>query len=292
LNLPVISKLPSFGAFGIAGIQKRLLGCWQIAVLKRSKAIVAMTEESLEELSSIGYSENRILKVPNGISMNTPSRDNQKVEERVVVIFVGRLSPEKGLVHLLQAWANVCSRVIKPVQLRLVGDGPQAEELRDLAKRLGVSKTVEFTGHSCDITPELNAADIFVLPSEAEGNSNSLLEAMRAGLPIVATRVGGAPIQVGPSGRNYLCRPGDHSALAGKLCEMIANKRLRAELGAAMRARVELFFNINRAAAAYERAYRAILSGDADRIGEINADLFDSRADSSATPSIAAAAVR
>jgi glycosyltransferase involved in cell wall biosynthesis len=188
----------------------------------------------------------------------------------VQVIFVGRLSSEKGLSDLLHAWALVKAQATRPVILRLLGDGPQADELRALASALDLGKTVEFFGYCKNVPAQLTKADLFVLPSYAEGNSNAILEAMRASLPVVARRVGGIPIQVGPAGERLLVPSGDCPGLADRLLELIENETLRRRLGAAMRARVESLFNIDRVAAIYEQAYELILSGHRQQIGQLN----------------------
>jgi glycosyltransferase involved in cell wall biosynthesis len=275
LDIPVITKLPNIGEFGIPGMRRRPFGFLHIALLKGCDAIVAMTPESRAELDSIGYPTARILKVTNGIPLVPMSAPPPRLSKAVNVIFVGRVSPEKGLSDLVYAWGSLKALVTRPVKLRLIGDGPQADELRALALALGVSETVELFGYCGDVPAELAKADLFVLPSYAEGNSNAILEAMRAGLPIVATRVGGAPIQVGPEGERFLVAPGDCKALSDRLLELIEDDVLRASLGTAMRARIESLFTIDRVAAIYEQAYELMLSNRCEQIGRINAALFD-----------------
>jgi glycosyltransferase involved in cell wall biosynthesis len=274
LGLPVITKLPNSGDFGIPLIQQRAFASMRIRVLKGSAAIIAMTPESVTELASIGYPVTRVLKVTNGIPwLPAPSRQPRS-SPTVNAIFVGRLSSEKGLLDLLHAWAVLKAGVSVPVRLRLVGEGPQAEELRALAKSLDLEQTVEFLGHCSDIPAQLANADLFVLPSYAEGNSNAILEAMRAGLPIVATRIGGAQAQVGSAGERFLVSSGDRETLSARLLELIENEALRLQLGAAMRARIESIFLIDRIAATYESAYDFILRGHPEEIGNINVALF------------------
>ena len=214
LGLPVITKLPNIGDFGIPGMRRRPFGSLRIALLKRSDAIIAMTPESVAELDGIGYPTARVLKVTNGIPLLPVTSRQPRSSKTVNAIFVGRLSSEKGLSDLLHAWKSVKARATRPIKLRLIGDGPQADELRALALALDLGETVEFFGYCGDVPAELAKADLFVLPSYAEGNSNAILEAMRAGLPIVATRVGGASIQIGREGERFLVPPGDRQALA------------------------------------------------------------------------------
>jgi glycosyltransferase involved in cell wall biosynthesis len=275
LDIPVITKLPGFGKYGIPGMRRRPFGFLRIALLKGCDSIIAMTPESAAELDGIGYPAARVLKVTNGIPLLPASPSQPRVSKAVNVIFVGRVSSEKGLSDLLHAWKSLQARVTRPVMLRLIGDGPQLDELRALALALGVSGTVEFFGYCGDVPAELAKADLFVLPSYAEGNSNAILEAMRAGLPIVATRVGGAPIQVGPEGERFLVAPGDCKALYDRLVELIEDDALRFSLGAAMHARIKRMFTIDRVAAIYEQAYELMRSNRFEQIGRINAALFD-----------------
>ena len=275
LGLPVITKLPNIGAFGIPGMRRRPFGFLRIALLKGCDSIIAMTPESVAELDGIGYPTSRVLKVTNGIPLLPVSSPEPRLSQTVNAIFVGRVSSEKGLSDLLHAWKSLNARVTRPAMLRLIGDGPQTDELRALALALGVGETVEFFGYCADVPAELAKADLFVLPSYAEGNSNAILEAMRAGLPIVATRVGGAPIQVGPEGERFLVAPGDCKSLSDRLLELIEDDALRFSLGTAMRARIKSMFTIDRIAAIYEQAYELMLSNRYEQLGRINAALFD-----------------
>jgi glycosyltransferase involved in cell wall biosynthesis len=274
LGLPVIAKLPNTGDFGIPGMRRGPFGFLRVALFKRSDAIIAMTPESVAELEGIGYSTAQVLKVTNGIPLFPAPSQKPRSSETVDSIYVGRLSSEKGLSDLLHAWASVKARAARRIKLRVIGDGPQEKELQALSLALGLGETVEFFGYCGDVHAELAKANLFVLPSYAEGNSNAILEAMSAGLPIVATRVGGASIQIGSDGERFLVPPGDRPALAGALLEFIEDEALRLRLGAAMRTRIESMFAIDRVAAIYEQAYELILSGHRQQIGQLNSALF------------------
>jgi glycosyltransferase involved in cell wall biosynthesis len=278
LGLPVITKLPSIGQFGVPSLRGLPFGFLRIAVFKSCDAIIAMTPESMEELIAIGYPLARVLRVTNGIPMLSPSMaaSQPRSSGAVTAVFVGRLSSEKNVADLLHAWAAVKACVSIAVRLRIVGDGPQEKELKTLSEALGIDDTVEFTGYCSNVPAELAKADLFVLTSASEGNSNAILEAMRAGLPIVATHVGGAALQVGAEGERFLVPPGDHCTLTARLLELIANEPLRARIGAAMRARIQNIFTIDLIAATYEQAYRLILAGEREQIGQINPVLFGS----------------
>ena len=276
LGKPVMTKLPNIGDFGIPAMRRHPLGLLRVGLLKMSDSIVAMTPESVSELASIHYPLAQVLKVTNGIPLSrepfSPPGPGQS--ETVSAVFVGRLSPEKGLVDLWFAWANVKARTTRPVKLRVIGTGPQESELRALAAALDLGDTVEFTGYCEDVQAELSKADLFVLPSYSEGNSNAILEAMRAGLPVIATRVGGTPIQVGSNGQHFLVKPGDREALADRLLELIEDDVSRRNVGALMHARITKLFSIEQVAATYEKAYELILAGRRQDIGQLNLALF------------------
>jgi glycosyltransferase involved in cell wall biosynthesis len=273
MGVPVMTKLPNIGDFGIPGMLHGKLGLLRVALLKASHAIVAMTPDSLSELAAIEYPAERVLKVTNGIRL-LPVEQPPDRSSTVNVVFVGRLSPQKGLPDLLHAWRAVQARVNRRATLRLFGDGAQLDELRALVEALHLGDVVDFPGHCRDVPAELAKADLFVLPSYAEGNSNAVLEAMRAALPVVATRVGGAACQVGEDGARFLVEVGDRQALADRLVELIDDAPARRRLGAAMRARIERMFDIERVASTYLQAYELIRSGRHDEVGRINVELF------------------
>jgi glycosyltransferase involved in cell wall biosynthesis len=273
LGLPVLTKLPGIGESGIPGMRQGPLGALRLAVLKRSDAIIAMTPDSVSELDEIGYPLQRILKVTNGISL-LPAPSPESRSQMVTAIYIGRLSSEKNVGDLLQAWRSVQERATRRTRLRMIGDGSQANELQLLAAKLELGEAVEFSGYRENVQAELAKADLFVLASHAEGNSNAILEAMSAGLPIVATRVGGAQMQIGSAGEHFLVPPGDCEALADRMLELIENEPLRVYLGAAMRDRIATMFSIDRIAAIYEQAYELVLSGRREQVGQLNSRLF------------------
>jgi glycosyltransferase involved in cell wall biosynthesis len=133
-------------------------------------------------------------------------------------------------------------------------------------REAGLLGKVRLRGHTDEVRDVLPNYDIFVLPSHREGNSNAILEAMAAGLPVISTRVGGTPMLVGASGARYLHEPRDAVALADAMKELIASVALRTDLGGAMRCRVEQCFDIKQVARTYARAYRLLAS---DRRNEI-----------------------
>ena len=260
-------KLPNVGNFGIPGMRNQRFGWLRIRLLKLADGIISMSEESGRELASIGYSPARIFWSTNGISVgerpDSCKRHHEK-DEPVRVIFIGRLMEQKGVVPLLHAWKRVLNSVSVPCILELWGDGPLASEIRAVCDKLELSDHVVMKGHVTGVREKLGQADVFVLPSLNEGNSNALLEAMAASLPFVATGVGGTPLLVGSEGEPWLCDPGDTEALAQKLERLLDESALRKKLGLAMRLRIERYFDIRRVAASYTSAYRCLVEGRRD----------------------------
>lgn len=170
---------------------------------------------------------------------------------------VARLAPDKDHATLLAAFAALRAR--RPdAHLTLVGDGPLRQALTAQAAALGVAGAVTFTGTRSDIAEILPAFDVFALSSRTEGISLTLAEAAAAGLPSVATRVGGNPEIVRDGETGTLVPAGDPAALAAAL-EAMGAREDRAEVGARGRAWVKARFSAERMAGAYMQLYDEVL---------------------------------
>ena len=159
----------------------------------------------------------------------------------VRLVSVGRPSPPKDVVTLVRALALVPSG---SVRVRLVGDGRERPALEAEAARLGVDGALEFLGERRDVPALLADADVFVLSSRSEGMPVSVLEAMAAGLPVVASAVGGVPEVVVSGETGVLVPPGDPPALAEALARLAADPDLRLRFGRAGRTRAEEHFGL------------------------------------------------
>ena len=161
------------------------------------------------------------------------------------LLFVGRLAAVKGLPMLLDAVARLAKE--RPgLTLRVAGDGPDRSKLEVQAKRLGIARNVEFLGYQsqAQVRGLLQQTDAFVMASFAEGVPVVLMEAMAAGVPVVATRIAGVPELVDDCASGYLVPPGDVAALADKVALLLDDAEMRNRFGAAGRAKVESEFNI------------------------------------------------
>lgn len=184
-------------------------------------ARISVLHNALAEQPKVTANESRNLRAALGISASD-----------LVVLSVGRLSSEKGHADLVTAFASVLVRTRREdVRLVIVGDGIELRRLRALAQPLG--SRVIFAGQQPDIRLWFGIADIFALPSHSEGSPLALLEAMQAGLPIVATSVGGIPEMIDDRESALLVPARDRPALAAALAALFNDATRRAVLGEA-----------------------------------------------------------
>lgn len=177
--------------------------------------------------------------VENGVDLDefTPGAEGP-VHDPAVVLFVSRLIERKGLQFLLPALATPQALGLG-WRLMVVGDGPRRKALEGQARDLGLAGRVEWLGQVAhEELPELyRRADVFVLPSLSEGMPNVVLEAMAAGLPVVATRVPGSEELVGEGENGLLVEPRDVAGLGEAVVRVLGEEELRRGMGRASRER-------------------------------------------------------
>ena len=178
--------------------------------------------------------------------------------EEIIVGFIGRFHAQKGIDVLLKAFEKIEKSKMN-VRLMLVGDGTLRKKIWKQSQTLGNDNRVLFTGIRKDIPLILSSLDIFVLPSRWEGLPLVLLEAMAAGLPIVATAVGGIPEVVVDGETGFLVPPEDPEALASAITRLIEDSVLRKKFGKAGYKRVKQHFNIQEASRRTEELYFSLL---------------------------------
>jgi len=153
------------------------------------------------------------------------------------------------------------------IGLAIVGDGPERPALDEFIAASGLADCVYMTGARNDVADLLPHFDVFVLPSVAEGISNTILEAMACSVPVVATAVGGNPELVVDGVTGRLVPSGNVEALARALHQLSANPDYAARCGAEGRARALSLFSISAMVRAYDDLYRGALQGAPERIG-------------------------
>jgi glycosyltransferase involved in cell wall biosynthesis len=214
-----------------------------------------------------GFPARRVEVIYNGIDLSPyedrgPDRDMVLRELGVVpgdllVAQVARLVTIKDHATAIRTIEQL-TRSRRDVCLVLVGDGPEAGLIEAMIRERGLAGRVRMLGRRLDVPRLLRAADLALLTSVSEGIPLSLIEAMAAGLPVVATRVGGVP-EVVEEGRTGLLAPaGDHEALAGLLLRLAGDPDLRARMGRAGRERARELFSEDRMVAEYEQIYREL----------------------------------
>lgn len=257
LGKPVIVKIAGGWEFAHALSDRRgPMSRLTFAGLSQATHWHAISERIAGALVEQGVERDRLLVVPNAVDTRrfrtiepTPSRLPR-------LVFVGRLARIKGLDVLLDAFADAL-RDGPGASLRLVGAGDQEQALRAQAEALGIADRVRFDGHRSDMEQVLADADIAVLSSHQEGLSNTLLECMAAGLPMVATRVSGSEDLVRHGENGWMCEPGDREGLAACLREAIAcPPAVRVAMGQRARQGIESYAALPRVLDRLLDAYR------------------------------------
>jgi glycosyltransferase involved in cell wall biosynthesis len=215
--------------------------------------IVTNSSAGAERLGQEGVDADKILVIPNGIDIANFPVPSSKPRRRIVAT-VANLRPEKGHDVLLRAAALV--RVeIPDARFRIIGDGPQRQSLHELAAALGVDDMVEFLGHRDDIAALLASSDVYAFPSRTEAFPNGLIEGMAAGLPVIATGVGGMLELVTHRRNGLLVPPDDERALADALIELMETPVLANALATAARRTIEARYSFDRMVAAFNDLY-------------------------------------
>ena len=231
-----------------------------------SDATIAVSEACRQRLLAEGVAEDSIRLIYHGIDTapylaaqgSAPQADGD-TKQGPTIITVARLTPVKGLLHALEA-AALLQQAGRNFTWVFVGDGPQAEELRQRAKALGLEKRVHWLGFREDIPALLAASQIFALPSLEEALGLALLEAMASGLPVVASQVGGIPELVQDEEQGLLVPPAAPQELAQALLRLLDDPALAARLGEAGQARLLANFTAQKMWRETDALYREVLS--------------------------------
>jgi len=175
-----------------------------------------------------------------------------------VVGWVGRMTAVKRTEDVLLAFRGLLDRRVD-AWLCLIGDGPDRRRLERRAHELGITRRCLFVGYQDDVAPYYDAIDALLLPSVNEGTPVSVIEALAAERPAVATRVGGVPDIVRDGVDGYLVDVGDPETLAGRLAELAADPAKRDAMGSEGRKRVLERYAVDRLVDDVDRLYRELL---------------------------------
>jgi len=253
LRVPVVATVHT-GIGPARPSQRRLV----VGLARRVGVFTAPSRSLAVELDGLlGLPPGRTRVVPNGVppvatsgAAPRPGAAGASGPTRLAVI--GRLAPEKGVDLAVEALVE-----LPGCQLTVVGDGPERSQLELLAQRLGVADRVTFTGWLVSPWATIAPPDVLLVPSRSESFGLVAVEAMRAGVPVVATTVGGIPEVVGGGEAGILVAPGDPHALAVGVRELLADDARRARLVAAGQRAAEAF-DPAAVAATFTGLYRAV----------------------------------
>ena len=236
--------------------------------VSRYVALSSQIEQYL--VNRVGIESMRIDRICNGVDTARfhPAAARQALAgtpfgdpDVVVVGTVGRLQAVKDQINLVRAVAIARQQGAELSRMRLLiaGDGPLRASVEDEIRRAGIGDVTWLAGERSDVPDVMRALDLFVLPSRSEGISNTILEAMASGLPVVATAVGGNAELVMHGETGELVPPEDPEHMAGALVRYTADAALRQNHGSAGRRRVEQNFSIDNMVARYTNLYEQLL---------------------------------
>ena len=232
---------------------------------RRSLIPVAVSQAVADSVRRV-YGAGNVVTIPNGIPVSGYSpdlqvrarwRSQEGFDARAVLFtYVGRLQKPKDPLLLVKAFASVSD---ERSHLVLAGDGNLERQVAERVRAHGLGSRVHLLGRRADIADCLAAADVFVLPSDWEGNPLSVMEAMASGLPVICSAVGGIPELVQTGQEGVLVPPGDAESLAAAMRLMLENPQARREMGAAAHVRAVSQFTLERMVRQYDGLYRSAL---------------------------------
>jgi glycosyltransferase involved in cell wall biosynthesis len=236
---------------GLLALQRAAYSCAHLVIANSRAGAVRLMEERVPA--------HKIAVIPNGLDLEVHQRrSTERLPRRVAV--VANLRPGKGHDTLIDAAVEVL-RCQPDATFEVIGDGSERERLIAQADRRQVRRAFTFVGQRDDVPARLADADIFVLPSMSEALPNAVLEAMAAGLPVVASDVGGIPELISHDRTGLLVPPADTAALAAALLRVMNETGLAPRLGEAARVAAETHYSFDRMVAAFDACYTSALAG-------------------------------
>lgn len=264
-GIPTLVQPASSGYYGEAQELSRTRGAPLLRrLILRNSRFAAISEDIAREWLDLGVPPDRLTRAASGVDTDVfhpgPSAVEADLLPRPRVVFTGRLHPQKNLPLLLDAWVEVARRTT--ANLILVGPGSDREALMELSRSLGIADRVQFVGAVPSPAEHLRAADVFVLPSVAEGMSNSLLEAMSTALPCVVSGIGGNTDLIAPGATGVLVPEPTPDAWSSALLSLLRSPDESRRLGRNALARVEAEYSIRAVVDRYLALYRELIASE------------------------------
>lgn len=235
------------------------------ALAPLSTKIVCVSEQVRGAGVEIGIDSDRLVTIHNGMPNVCTTIKAHGLGSPPKIVMIGRFQEPKHQKALVLTVANV-----EGCTLEFVGDGPDEQSVQKAAKELSIEERVTFLGFQEDVSGILQQADIFALVSHQEGFPRSILEAMRAGLPVVATDVGGVREAVVDGVNGYVVPVGDQAMLNDRVRTLVEDSELRRRMGHASRNRYETHFTFERMYSETVAMYREVLHSIEGEKGEMS----------------------
>ena len=244
---------------------------WYTRYLYNQKVdgVIAISRKIVELLVQAGVDPEKIRLIYSGIDLRRfePAASDCGVQnEEIVVGMAAVLEERKGHRFLLEAARQLKAQGCR-IQYYLAGEGSLRKSLEEMSSRLGLKENVRFLGFVADMPAFLSKVDIFVLPSLFEGLGVSVLEAMAAGKPVIASRVGGLAELVIDAVTGFLVGPGDIEGLAGAILKLEGDRAMIGEMGRKGRERVRENFTMEQMARQNEEYYYDLLGKTGNPLG-------------------------
>jgi len=272
---PIVATCHNWvGGTAALGIYNRL----DRMALKRFQGLAAVSDSVAQRLLDSGVSAKKIRTIANGIDVGTFERARPlsvfEFDGSKVVGMVARLDLQKGFEYLLRAARELCT-ALPALKVVIVGEGPDRQAIESMVQRFGLQSHVILAGQHSDMAGIYAAMDIFVLPSLNEGLPMTILEAMAASRPVVATRVGAIPKVIKDGETGLLVDPCDVDGLRNALSSLLTDSDLCRRLGSAGHEWVSRNYTSEAMALKYRQMYDEVLSTPA--IATVPARAVDDR---------------
>lgn len=267
-QVPLVFTLHLSGPDGdIHRMQRKFLGSFRLDLFRKNATVfVVISKEIDEELASLGVLPAQRVFIPNGVDTNQFSDTSQSIKNSqrarlgiesdvLLAVYIGRLVHVKRVDLLLSAWPFVRKRFPK-AELMIIGSGP----LEEYFKKQNISG-IHFLGSQPDVSPFLRAADLFILPSDAEGLPVALLEAMSSKIACIATSVGGVPDVVEHKKNGWLIPPNDLQSLQSAIVNLFEDGDLRSRMGFNGRQQIIENYSADQMASKLKNLYQQIIDG-------------------------------
>lgn len=227
---------------------------------KKVDRLIAISREIYDDLVNCGVREEKITYIPNSVDTDyyTPSL-SKRWGSPINILFVGRLTEEKGLNILFHAIKRIVGKRFSDLSLTIVGDGPSREVLEELVSALAITKYVRFMGGMSNVIQYYHNSHILVIPSIWEGLPLVLLEGMACELAIVASNLGGNREGIEDGINGLLFTPGNVDELASKIIYFIEHPDVAKQMGRICREKAVALFSLRNTVKEYVDLYKSLL---------------------------------